>query len=86
MGEIKIGQIYRHFKGNYYVVENIAHDSETQEEFVVYRPLYKRQDDKNLWIRPVSMFLSKISERSDNLTGQITRFSLCEKFSENFIE
>ena len=29
MEQVKIGQVYRHFKGNYYFVENIAYDSET---------------------------------------------------------
>ena len=29
MEKVKIGKIYRHFKGNYYFVENIACDSET---------------------------------------------------------
>ena len=29
MEEVKIGKIYRHFKGNYYFVENVALDSET---------------------------------------------------------
>ena len=29
MEEVKIGRVYRHFKGNYYFVENIAYDSET---------------------------------------------------------
>ena len=32
--------IYRHFKGDFYLVEDVAHDSETGEEVVVYRKLY----------------------------------------------
>ena len=31
MQELKIGRVYKHFKGDYYVVENIAKDSENQE-------------------------------------------------------
>lgn len=31
MDQVKIGRVYRHFKGNYYFVENIAYHSETQE-------------------------------------------------------
>lgn len=30
MDEVKIGRVYRHFKGNYYFVENIAYDSENK--------------------------------------------------------
>ena len=32
MQELKINGIYKHFKGDYYLVEGIAKDSETQEE------------------------------------------------------
>lgn len=33
MNEVKIGRVYRHFKGNYYFVENVAYDSETKKEW-----------------------------------------------------
>ena len=42
MDEVKIGRVYRHFKGNYYFVENIAYDSENMQRMVVYKPLYPR--------------------------------------------
>ena len=42
MKEVKTNAVYRHFKGNYYYVQDIAYDSETQERMVVYKPLYKR--------------------------------------------
>lgn len=44
MDQVKIGRVYRHFKGNYYFVENVAYDSETKERMVVYKPLYARSD------------------------------------------
>ena len=40
MNEVKIGRVYRHFKGNYYFVENVAYDSETKERMVVYKEIY----------------------------------------------
>ena len=40
MNELKINGIYRHFKGDYYLVEDIAYHSETMEKMVVYRALY----------------------------------------------
>ena len=46
MEEVKIGKVYRHFKGNYYFVENVAYDSETKERMVVYKPLYEREDGR----------------------------------------
>ena len=39
MNQVQIGKVYRHFKGNYYFVENIALDSETQERIVVKDPV-----------------------------------------------
>ena len=76
MEEVKIGQVYRHFKGNYYFVENVAYNSETKERMVVYKPLYPRNDGRSLWVRPEKMFLEEIPERPDNITGQNTRFAL----------
>lgn len=86
MKDIKIASVYRHFKGNYYYVEAIAYDSETQEEMVVYRTLYNRGDNKKLWLRPLNEFLSKIEPREDNITSSEYRFTYCEEFSKNFLE
>ena len=36
MREIQLKRVYRHFKGDYYLVEDLAHDSETGELYVVY--------------------------------------------------
>ena len=75
MEEVQIGKVYRHFKGNYYFVENIAYDSETTERIVVYKPLYERADKRQLWVRPEKMFLSEIPiDRPDNITGQKHRY------------
>lgn len=85
MEEVKIGKIYRHFKGNYYFVEDIALDSETQERIVIYKALYKREDSQ-IWVRPESMFLETIPERPDNITGQKHRFEYCEELSKNYLQ
>ena len=85
MENVNIGRVYRHFKGNYYFVENVALDSETKERMVVYKPLYERQDS-NIWVRRESMFLESIPERPDNITGQKYRFQLCEGLSHNFMK
>lgn len=84
MEEVKIGKIYRHFKGNYYFVENIALDSETKERVVVYKPIYDRQDSK-IWVRREKMFLERIPvDRPDNITGQDVRFKLCEEMEKDY--
>ena len=48
---------YRHFKGGLYEVVGVARHSETDEELVVYRPLY---GDGGLWVRPLAMFLEPV--------------------------
>ena len=86
MEQVKIGKVYRHFKGNYYFVENVAYDSESQERIVVYKPLYNREDNRYIWVRPEKMFLEEISERPDNVTGQKHRFEYCEELSKNYLK
>lgn len=85
MEEVKINTVYRHFKGNYYFVENIAYDSETQERMVVYKPLYYREDNKHIWVRPEKMFLEEIGDRPDNITGQKHRFEIAKELEKNFL-
>jgi len=57
MNRLKIKGIYKHFKGDYYIVEDIAIHSETKEELVIYRGLY---ENNTLYARPKDMFLSEV--------------------------
>ena len=82
MEGVQIGTVYRHFKGNYYFVENVALDSETKERMVVYKPLYDRNDSQ-IWVRREAMFLEEIPERPDNITGQKYRFVMVEELSKD---
>ena len=75
MNEIKLKHIYRHFKGDLYLVEDVARHSETNEEYVVYRKLY---GDCSLWIRPKEMFLSPVDREKYPDCKQQYRFQLCE--------
>lgn len=58
MNKLVIHGIYQHYKGNHYIVEDIATHSETGEEMVIYRALY---GDSKLYVRPKSLFLSEIT-------------------------
>ncbi len=75
MRELKINGIYKHFKGDYYLIVDIAKHSETKEEYVVYRGLY---GDRNLWIRPKDMFLSEVDHEKYPNVEQKYRFELQE--------
>jgi len=59
---LKPGQKYKHYKGNFYEILDIARDSDSLEEVVVYRGLYEDKEfGKNpLWVRPKKEFLEKV--------------------------
>ena len=40
MNTLEIGKLYRHFKGNLYLVLGTAFNSETEEKYVIYKALY----------------------------------------------
>ena len=72
MNTLEIGKLYRHFKGNYYLVLGTAFNSETKEKYVIYKALY---GEYKTWIRPEKMFLEEIDyNRKDNITKQKYRF------------
>ena len=75
MREIKINRVYKHFKGDYYLVVDVANDSETKEKYVVYRRLYGAG---SLWIRPLDMFLSEVDHNKYPNVKQKYRFELQE--------
>lgn len=70
MEEIKINRIYRHYKGDMYLIEDVGYNSENGEKMVIYRSLY---GDGKLWIRPYNMFFDEV-----NKNGQKYRFELQE--------
>ena len=71
--EIKIGRIYKHFKGDYYLVEDIVIDSETKGKMVLYRALY---GDGTRYVRPYDMFASRVDKVKYPNVQQEDRFEL----------
>lgn len=75
MREVKINGVYKHFKGNYYIVLGIGTHSESEEECVIYRALY---GDNKIWIRPLSIFLSEVDRKKYPEIMQEYKFELQE--------
>ncbi len=58
--ELVIGGLYEHYKGNRYLVKDIARHSETLNFLVVYECLYENPAGK-IWVRPMEMFLESVT-------------------------
>lgn len=60
VGTVRSG-LYEHFKGKRYEVLGTARHSETLEEMVVYRALYRGDfPEGQLWVRPALMFAGTV--------------------------
>ncbi|MBS4815441.1 MAG: DUF1653 domain-containing protein [Clostridium sp.] len=65
------GMFYRHFKGNIYQIRELAKDSETEEDMVIYQGMYP---PFQVWVRPLSMFLDRVDHEQYPECRQQYRF------------
>ncbi len=72
---ITVGEYYRHFKGHIYEVLDIAKDSETTKDVVVYRNV----DTKEVWTRDYEEFISLVDTKKYPDVKQKYRFELIDK-------
>ena len=62
-------QIWRHYKGTYYEVVNVAEHSESNDVLVLYREM--KGDGNKVWARPLSMW-------HDDIGDGVPRFKFAE--------
>ena len=73
MRKIKLHGIYKHFKGDHYLVEDIAISSDDGvTPYVVYRKLY---GDGSLYIRPLDDFMAEVDHNKYPNVKQKYRFT-----------
>ena len=80
---LKIKGVYKHFKNNYYILEDVATHSETGEKYAVYRQLYGNGE---LYIRPLDMFLSEVDRNKYPDVKQKFRFELQNTEKKNELQ
>lgn len=63
MQKPKRGEVYHHFKDaeKRYEIVDIAFHTETEEDMVVYKPLYENPFAP-LFVRPVAMFMEEVEK------------------------
>ena len=84
MREIKIGKIYKHFKGKLYIVLDVVNDVETIEhkelqKVVIYQALY---GDNLKWARSYNSFNSEMDRNKYPEINQQYRFEEVEEVYE----
>lgn len=71
MKSAMIGFRYRHFKGEIYLVTDLAVHSENGEIMVIYKGF---KNPCQVWVRPLDMFLSKVDTEKYPDVKQVFRF------------
>lgn len=72
--EIREGQVFKHFKGNYYVVVGFSKDSDNGQ----FRVEYRNIETGEKWSRPYDEFVGY----KETETGQVVRFEDISGFAD----
>ena len=67
--------VYRHFKGNLYVVVGEAQHTETMEKLVIYQDVDHDHSPNKTWARPYDMFHNdRVANPNPDGEGTVKRF------------
>ena len=84
--DLKINGIYTHYKNEEMKYQVIAEaiNSETLENFVIYKSLYEHGEYKKgtIWARPKGMFLEELPLELQEKCGKKYRFELTSENKE----
>ena len=75
--EVKVGGVYKHFKGHVYKVVAIAYDSENYNEDnpeLARMVVYQNIQNGDSWVRPYQMFNSLVEKEKYPDVNQEFRF------------
>ncbi len=75
MRKLEVNRIYKHFKGDYYIVLGTGINSETLDEYVIYRALY---GEGKVYLREINNFLSEVDHKKYPNVKQKYRLELQE--------
>lgn len=75
MRKLEVNRIYKHFKGDYYIVLGTGINSETLDEYVIYRALY---GEGKVYLREINNFLSEVDHEKYPNVKQKYRLELQE--------
>lgn len=64
--------LYRHFKGGYYFLMNVLRNEDGEYPLLQYVDIF--HPELGYFARPVPQWNEDVSDRKDNMTGQIYRF------------
>ena len=73
MNKVLKNRVYKHFKGDYYIVIGFAKHCDDLEDYVIYQGLY---EEGPIWIRPLSSFQEEVDHKKYPNVHQKYKFEL----------
>ena len=75
MREVKIGELYQHFKGHIYKILLLGVHTETLQKMVIYQDT---SDKSLIWCRPYDDFVSEVDKEKYPFVEQKYKFERIE--------